>query len=102
MAVLVAAGVTMAAFPDFMQDHLHNPVVLLHSNLTGPHVGKTEGELPAESRIDKPAPRRIPRLPNDTAPEGSRRSVGSSIPFQGGNERTGSPWECDIGSGPQM
>ena len=56
MAVLVAAGVTMVTFPDFMQDHLHDPVVLLHHDLTGPHVGQAEGELPAKSRIDKTGP----------------------------------------------
>jgi hypothetical protein len=60
VAVLVTAGVTVAALPDFVQDHLHNPVVLLHGDITGPQVGKTKSELPAESRIDKTGPKEKP------------------------------------------
>jgi hypothetical protein len=36
-----------------MQYHLHYPVILRYDDITGPHIGETERELPAESRINK-------------------------------------------------
>ena len=46
----------MAALTDLMQDHLHHPVIFLHSDISCPHIGKTEGKLPAESRVNKTGP----------------------------------------------
>ena len=53
MTVLVPAIVEPVSTFHFMDNHLDDPVMLIQVNISGPHINKTQRQLPPEPRVDK-------------------------------------------------